>query len=85
MAPITAVNPLNTYFDPEGVSALSVAYEKALAELHDAGQPPIVQEVVAGQIIKLAKLAKLAKCELDPDRLCEAALASLGVPRRNRL
>jgi hypothetical protein len=75
MAPMTMLNPPDTYFDPEDVSLLSAAYDKALAELHDAGQPSIVLEVVARQIIKLAR------SERDPDRLCEATLAALGIPR----
>jgi hypothetical protein len=60
-------------FDPETVKRLLDAYEKALKSLHDTGQPPIVNEIIAQRIIALAK-----KGERDPDRLCAGALTALG-------
>jgi len=63
-------------FDPESIQVLSAAYDRAMRELHDNGQPVLVQEIVARRIIQLA-----ARGERDPERLSETALASLGVKR----
>jgi hypothetical protein len=60
-------------FDPDEIEVLSKAFEKARKSLHDRGQPPIVQEIIAQRIIAVAKTG-----ERDPDRLCEAALLALG-------
>jgi hypothetical protein len=62
-----------TAFDPETVKTLCVAYDKASKLLHDAGQPEIVNEVIAQRIIALAQ-----KGERNPDRLCKGALIALG-------
>jgi hypothetical protein len=56
-------------FDPELIAALIAVYDRAVASLHDNGQPEIVREAMAGRIIEAAK-----KGERDPDRLCKAAL-----------
>jgi hypothetical protein len=63
-------------FDPESIQVLSAAYDRAMRELHDNGQPVLVQEIVAKRIIQLA-----ARGERDPERLSETALASLGIKR----
>ena len=60
-------------FDPEAVAILCAAFEKACKSLHDHGQPPLVQEVIARRIVACAQ-----RGERDPDRLCEDALAALG-------
>jgi len=60
-------------FDPEAVAVLCAAFEKARKSLHDTGQPPVVQEVIARRIIACAQ-----RGERDPDKLCEDALAALG-------
>jgi len=61
-------------FGPEEVELLALAYDKARRSLHDRGQPPVVQTVIAERIIAAAK-----RGERDPDKLCEAALsATLG-------
>ncbi|MGN6590442.1 MAG: hypothetical protein ACTHKE_09145 [Sphingomicrobium sp.] len=60
-------------FNPETISILASAYEKARKSLHDRGQPDIVQEIIAQRIITAAKCG-----ERDPDRLCETALLALG-------
>ncbi|HMF21979.1 MAG TPA: hypothetical protein VKG24_07610 [Pseudolabrys sp.] len=60
-------------FDPETVKTLCDAYDKARKSLHDTGQPPIVNEIIAARIIALAKAG-----ERNPDRLCEGALVALG-------
>jgi hypothetical protein len=59
-------------FGPETTSAMSEAYEAALEELRDTGQPQIVRDIIAERIVAAAKLG-----ELDPVRLREAALGSL--------
>jgi hypothetical protein len=61
-------------FDPEAVAILCAAFEKARKSLHDRGQPPLVQEVIARRIIASAECG-----ERDPDALCEQALSSLGL------
>ena len=62
-----------TAFDPETVKTLFDAYDKARKSLHDTGQPPIVNEIIAQRIIALAQQG-----ERDPDRLCAGALSALG-------
>jgi hypothetical protein len=62
-----------TSFDPETVKLLCTAYDKAMASLHDAGQPAVVHEVIAQRIIADAK-----RGERDLDRLCANALLGLG-------
>lgn len=66
----------DTNFDPETTAVLGVAFDKAMAALHDTGQPEIVKEAVAKRIITLA-----AKGERDPERLRVAALAAMGIGR----
>jgi hypothetical protein len=61
------------FFDPATLTILSKAYDKALAELHDAGQPLIVRETMAVRIFELA-----SRGERNPEILCHAALGSLG-------
>jgi hypothetical protein len=60
-------------FDPETIDVMASAYEKARRSLHDKGQPPLVQEIIAGRIIAAARTGLR-----DPDKLCEMALTALG-------
>ena len=60
-------------FDPETIEIMAAAYEKARKSLHDKGQPPLVQEIIAGRIISAAKTGLR-----DPEKLCEIALTALG-------
>ncbi|MGN6572865.1 MAG: hypothetical protein ACTHLO_15765 [Pseudolabrys sp.] len=60
-------------FDPETIAALEAAYEMARRSLHDKGQPPLVQEIIAERIIAAAKTG-----EKNPNKLCETALIALG-------
>jgi hypothetical protein len=60
-------------FDFATLTILDEAYDKALADLHDAGQPLIVRETMAVRIFELA-----SQGERDPVILCHAALGSLG-------
>jgi len=48
---------------------MSEAYEAALKELQDTGQPNVMHEVIAGRIIAAATFG-----ERDPVRLRQAAL-----------
>ena len=68
---ISSVEP--DAFGPEAVAAMGEAYEAALKELHDTGQPQMVFEVIAKRIVAAAKLG-----ERDPVRLREAALRGPG-------
>jgi hypothetical protein len=63
-------------FGPEGIAVISQAYAAALKELHDAGQPQTVREIIAGRIIAAARTG-----ERDPVRLREAALPWLARQR----
>lgn len=64
----------DTHFDSETTAVLGAAFDKAMADLHDTGQPEIVKEAMAKRMITLA-----AKGERNPERLRAAALAALGV------
>jgi len=61
-------------FDPEAVAVLCVAFEKVQKSLHDTGQPPVVQEVIARRLIACAQ-----RGERDADKLAENALAAIGL------
>ena len=61
-------------FDPEAAVVLCTAFEKVQGSLHDTGQPPVVQEVIARRLIACAQ-----RGERDPDRLAENALAAIGL------
>ena len=63
-----------TSFSPETTRIMGEAYEHATRDLHDTGQPCIVQEIIAKRIIHLAALG-----ERDPQRLAMTALESLGI------
>lgn len=63
-------------FDPEAVAILARAFVMAMASLHDNGQPEIVREAIARQIIATAK-----KGERDPARLCAAALSAFNTDK----
>jgi len=63
-------------FEPELTKIMGDAYDLARKELHDRGQPLIVQEIIAGRIIALARTGKR-----DPEEICHEALSSLGLSR----
>jgi hypothetical protein len=65
-------------FDSDTTGAMGEAFERACKALHDLGQPDIVKEIIARRIIVVAKAG-----ERDPARLCEGALAALGVELRD--
>ena len=56
-------------FGPEALAVMSEAFEAALKELQDAGQPEVVREAIALRIIAAARFG-----ERDPVRLRAAAL-----------
>jgi hypothetical protein len=62
-----------TSFDPETTRVMGTAYDKARKMLHDKGQPFIVQEVIARNIIAVARAG-----ERDPDKICAQVLVSFG-------
>ncbi len=62
-------------FDPEITANLIRAFDQACDELGDRGRTVIMKEIIARRIIKIARNG-----EHDPDRMCKAALASLGLP-----
>jgi hypothetical protein len=59
-------------FDPESLSVMGVAYERALTDLPKS-TPKKLREVIAASIISAAGLG-----ERDPDKLCQIALSALG-------
>jgi len=63
-------------FEPELTKVMGDAYDLARKELHDRGQPLIVQEVIASRIIALARSGAR-----DPTQICNDALSSLGLIR----
>jgi hypothetical protein len=60
-------------FDVSTLIVIGEAYDKAVASLHDRGQPRIVREVIAVRMFDLA-----AKGERDIDRLCTGAIGHGG-------
>lgn len=68
--------PRDDAFDAEATARLCEAFDKACRDLHDTGQPEIVREVIAKKIMEIAR-----RGERDPDRLCDAALLSIGFRR----
>jgi len=61
-------------FEPEVVTILGSAYEKATTALHDKGRLKAVREVLANRILTLAETG-----EGDPDILAKSALESFGL------
>lgn len=60
-------------FDPETVRVMNEAYEKVHKALHDRGQPPVVNEIIAKRIITAARNGIR-----DPLMLAEYAIRALG-------
>jgi hypothetical protein len=63
-------------FDDAAIRVMGEAYDKALAALHDQGQPTVVREALARRIIEIAKMG-----ERDPDKIYKRALAAFGLGR----
>jgi hypothetical protein len=64
-------------FDTEATATLTVAYERAIAGLPRDRDPGFVPEIIAKRIIAIARTG-----ERDPDRLCNSALASIGLSKQ---
>ena len=62
-------------FDPETIRVMGIAFEMALVALRHADRGDLANEVVARQIINLAKAG-----ERDPERLCEAMMKEFRAP-----
>ena len=58
--------------DLDTAAILDMAYDRALAELHDRG-PDSVREGIARRIVILASAG-----ERNPNRLCDKALVAVG-------
>jgi hypothetical protein len=65
-------------FDDDMTRLLGLAFDAACTELHDTGQPSVVLEILAKRIIEAAQ-----KGEREQVRLRDAALDSLGIPKRS--
>ena len=63
-------------FDAETTAKICQALDKVCRELHERGKPEPVREVIARRLIAIA-----GRGERDADKMCEAALISLGVQR----
>jgi len=57
-------------FEPAAIAIMSEAFDMAIKELHDTGQPESVLEVMAGRIARLARTG-----QFDLPRLRDAVLA----------
>jgi hypothetical protein len=69
----------NAAFGPEAIAAMGDAFDRACVASAQAGEPSIVQEVIASCIIELAKTG-----ERHPQVLCDRALEALGLPGTER-
>jgi hypothetical protein len=68
------VRPIDA-FDPETLTILGEAYDKAVASLKGGEHRAIVLETMALRVLDLA-----AQGERDPERLCQAARRGLAPP-----
>jgi hypothetical protein len=66
-------------FGPDATRAMGAAFDKACRSLRNGAQADVVREIIAKQIIDLARHG-----ERDPDHLCEASLRALGFLRRTK-
>ena len=61
-------------FSPEVAQIMGEAFDRARRDLHDGGQPDVVQEIIAKRIIDLT-----AWGERDPEIIASKALDSVGI------
>jgi hypothetical protein len=73
MSQILKFLPVDNFFDAETMTAFGVAYDLAMAKVHDGKQPGVVCEFIAQRIMTAAK-----KGERDPEKLCQLALRGIG-------
>jgi hypothetical protein len=78
------INPSTEHgvFEPEATTAMGEAFDAACEELqlHCAGQPEAVRELIATLVIAAA-----SQGELDPTRLRMVALAAFAICRQRGL
>jgi hypothetical protein len=77
MASILAFIRNSDDFDDDATRRMGEAFDAACRDLGDTGQPTLVREIIAKRIIEAAKNG-----ERDPERLCNAGLAALGLDRK---
>src|SRR5579871_6633494 len=73
--PFSPFSPYAGSFEPEALSMLGRAYDLAIANMHDTGQPDAVRDLIADRIMLLAR-----KGERDIHVLCRAALRGISLP-----
>jgi hypothetical protein len=76
--PMGQSKPFTRYiesFDPETLDKLGRAFDLAIANLHDSGQPDSVRDLIADRIILSAR-----KGERDVHVLCRTALRGIALP-----
>ena len=64
-------------FDADVTAIMGQAFDFVIAQLHDTGQPDLVQEIIAKQIVEIA-----ARGERNPARMADIALETLGLRRK---
>jgi hypothetical protein len=64
-------------FSPEEIETMAAAYSAVTENLHDRGQPELVNEIIAKRIIELGKSKAL-----DSKEMADRVLASFGFPRQ---
>jgi hypothetical protein len=70
MADILQFRPRLNVFAPEQTSAMGDAYDKAVATLAKSNSEPMVRELVAKRIIRMAR-----RGDCDTEHLCRSALS----------
>ena len=69
--------PEGRVFDAAVTAIMGQAFDLAVAELHDKGQPALVNEIIAKRIVEIT-----ASGERNPARIADAALQTLGLLRK---
>jgi hypothetical protein len=62
-------------FSPEEIREITEAYEAVRKQLHDRGQPNLVNEIIAKRIIEVAKTKALNSAEM-----AKRVVKSFGLP-----
>jgi tartrate dehydratase beta subunit/fumarate hydratase class I family protein len=65
-------------FEPETTLAMGEAFDEVCKHLNDRGQPKVVRDVIAKQIIEAAKHG-----ERNPAKLRESVMATFGFKQPN--
>jgi hypothetical protein len=67
-------------FSPDEIDILGQAFDKACQELYDSGRDSALKEIIARRLVAMA-----GRGERNPDRMCEAALVSLGLREKSEM